>query len=70
MGVLFGCYRFEHDSKSEFREWSVDIPGEFARDLLKKLQKGARSMDRIDTVYTFVREHCPKWADWVKVKGR
>jgi hypothetical protein len=30
MGVLFGIYRYERESKSEFRECSVDIPGEFA----------------------------------------
>ena len=33
-GVIFGLYRFERESKSEFRDWSVDIPAECARDLL------------------------------------
>jgi len=34
MGVILGIYRYEHESKSEFREWCVDVPIECAGYLL------------------------------------
>src|ERR1700680_1633813 len=63
MGVLFGIYRYERESKSEFREWSVDIPGEFAGLLLDKWQKRNRATASINVVHTFIRERCPEWAE-------
>ena len=26
MGVLYGIYRFDHESKTELRQWAEDIP--------------------------------------------
>jgi hypothetical protein len=66
MGVLFGIYRYEQESKSEFREWSVDIPSEFAGLLLDKWQKRNSATARINAVHTFIRESCPEWAKWLK----
>ena len=67
MGVMLGCYRFEKESKSEFREWSVDIPVDIAHLLLKKWQKRTRQKARINTMHKFVRERCPQWAKWLRV---
>jgi hypothetical protein len=36
MGLILGIYRYEHESKSEFREWSVDIPAECPADRLRE----------------------------------
>ncbi|MGQ0593856.1 MAG: hypothetical protein ACT4QB_14785, partial [Gammaproteobacteria bacterium] len=36
MGLILGIYRYEHESKSEFREWSVDVPLECAGDRLRE----------------------------------
>ena len=62
MGVIFGLYRFERKSESEFRDWSVDIPAEFARDLLDLWLQRNREGARIDAMHDFIREHCPDWA--------
>ena len=62
MGVILGIYRYEHESKSEFREWAVDIPIECAGYLLSTWRErnqnavAARAMDE------FIRQRCPKWA--------
>ncbi len=28
MGVPKGIYKYVHESKSEFKDWAVDVPGE------------------------------------------
>ena len=66
MGVIFGCYRYGRESKSEFREWCVDLPGEFAHVLLDKWQKRTGPKDCINRVHKFVREHCPQWTKWLR----
>jgi hypothetical protein len=67
MGVTLGCYRFEQEAKTEFRGWSVDIPGDIVHLLLEKWQKRTRRRARINTMRTFVREHCPRWAKRLRV---
>ena len=65
MGVILGIYRYEHESKSEFREWAEDIPIECAGYLLtiwrernpKAVDAEAEAMDE------FIRQRCPKWAE-------
>jgi hypothetical protein len=65
MGVILGIYRYEHESKSEFRKWCEDVPIECAGYLLdtwRKRQRGtapARAMDE------FIRLRCPKWAEYL-----
>lgn len=65
MGVILGIYRYEHESKSEFREWSVDIPIECAGYLLDEWRKrnrikvGAQAMDE------FIQRRCPKWVKYL-----
>ena len=65
MGVILGIYRYEHESKSEFREWCEDVPIECAGyllDLWRKRNKrtaAARAMDE------FIQNRCPKWAKYL-----
>ena len=66
MGVLFGIYRYARESKSEFREWSVDIPGEFAGLLLDKWQKRHKATANVNALHNFIRERCPQWAKWLQ----
>ena len=62
MGVIFGLYRLERESESEFRDWSTDIPAECARDLLDQWLERNREVRPIDAMHDFIREHCPEWA--------
>jgi hypothetical protein len=62
-GVILGLYRYERESKSEFRAWCEDIPGECAGALLADWRK--RNRAGIAEMHAFIREHCPKWAEWL-----
>jgi hypothetical protein len=66
MGVIFGIYRYERESKSEFREWSADIPTECAGFLLDKWQERNREKNGINAVHEFISERCPDWAKLLK----
>ena len=65
-GVLFGIYRYERESESEFKAWSVDSLSEFARLLLAELQKRNKAAGNINVVHKFIRESCPEWSEWLK----
>jgi hypothetical protein len=64
MGVILGLYRYEHESKSEFRAWSVDIPIESAGDLLGKWRKRGQESASIKAMEQFIQERCPNWAGY------
>jgi hypothetical protein len=68
MAVILGIYRFEHESKSAFKQLAEDIPAECAGNLLEEWRARNPEQARIDTIYTFIRERCPKWASWLKDK--
>ena len=50
-GVIFGIYRYERESKSEFRGWSVDIPAECGGFLLDKWRERNREKDSINAMH-------------------
>jgi hypothetical protein len=68
MGIIVGIYRYERESKSEFREWSVDIPAECAGFLLDKWRKRNRAKASINAMREFIGNRCPEWAKWLKDK--
>jgi hypothetical protein len=61
MGVLLGIYRYERESKSEFRSWCKGIPGLYADLLLTQWQERTKGTAAIPAVRNFVRERCPEW---------
>ncbi|MFI5461729.1 MAG: hypothetical protein ACHRXM_40610 [Isosphaerales bacterium] len=65
-GVILGIYRYERESKLEFRAWSADVSSECAGLLLDSWQKRTRERARINAMHKFVRERCPEWARWLK----
>lgn len=61
MGVLKGLYLYEYESKSEFKGWVADVPGECYDNLLRewrKLNKSKRDGKGMDT---FLERECSKW---------
>ena len=68
MGVVLGIYRYEHESKSEFRQWSVDVPIECAGYLLDKWRERKQDGPRAETMNKFIRQRCPKWATYLASK--
>jgi hypothetical protein len=71
MGVMLGLYRYEHESKSEFREWSVDIPVACAGNLLTQWRKRGRDPASAAAMHDFIEDRCPNWAGhFLRTGGR
>ena len=66
MGILHGLYRFEKESKSEFKDWAVDAPGEYFGTVLDEWRDNCDSSDELEEMQTFIQENCPKWAKYFK----
>jgi hypothetical protein len=62
MGVILGIYRYERESKSEFREWSADIPVECGGFLLDKWRKRNQDKSSIHAMHEFIRGRCAEWS--------
>jgi len=60
-GVILGIYRYEHESKAEFREWSVDIPVECAGNLLTRWRERNQNSASNAAMDAFIRDRCPNW---------
>ncbi len=61
-GVILGLYRYEKESKSEFRNWSEDLPLDSAGWLRDEWrERNADTVMRV-TMDDFIRERCPDWA--------
>ncbi len=61
MGVLKGIYMYEHDSKSEFKDWATDFSGEYFRTLLDEWKKRSKKKSDIKEMDAFLTEECENW---------
>jgi hypothetical protein len=68
MGILLGIYRYPRESRSEFREWSLDIPAECAGLLMAQWRERQKSEAGISAMKAFIRARCPEWIQWLKDK--
>jgi hypothetical protein len=66
MAVIFGIYRFAHESQSEFKQLADHAPAEFADNLLEDWRARKPPQATIDAMEAFLRERCPKWAGWLE----
>jgi hypothetical protein len=65
MGVILGIYRYEHESKSEFRKWCEDVPLECASYLLDKWRERNQRTASAEAMDEFIQRRCPKWAKYL-----
>jgi hypothetical protein len=70
MGVILGTYRYEKESKSEFKEWCEDMPAECAVCLLDEWLGRNREASATTAIDEFVRQRCPDWAKHLSGHGR
>ena len=63
--MILGIYRYEYESKSNFREWSEDIPIECAGYLLNEWRKRNQAKAAAEAMDEFIQRHCPKWAQYL-----
>ena len=62
MGLLLGLYRFEHESTSEFKDWSPDAPIAFAEAVVDAWQEGSPTREDVRSVKTFSEEELGWWS--------
>ncbi len=54
MGILKGIWRFEKESKSEFKDWAVDAPGENMVRVFEEWKKKSNNPKDINEVKSFM----------------
>jgi hypothetical protein len=66
MGILKGIYQYEEDSKSEFKDWATDVPGECFGYLFDEWKKRCNNIKDKKEMKNFISDACPNWAEWAK----
>lgn len=61
-GLLLGLYQFEHESKSQFKDWASDLPFGFAQEVLAAWRRGAVGETDASEVSGFILEELPRWS--------
>jgi hypothetical protein len=62
MGVLKGVYQYQQESKSEFKDWAADIPGECYGHTLREWEKRSGDENDLKEMDEFIKKECSKWA--------
>ena len=53
MGVISGLHMFENEATTEFKDWSVDMPGELASDIHMEWKRSCHSSDLLTEMEKF-----------------
>jgi len=61
MGLLWGFYQFEHESKSEFKDWAPDAPIVFAETVVDAWKAGSPGQTDIAAVKMFIEDELGGW---------
>jgi hypothetical protein len=63
MGVLKGIYKYEQESKSEFKKWAADVAGECFEYILEEWKRRVNNKNDLKDMSNFMKKECSKWAD-------
>ena len=61
MAILLGIYKFEKESKSEYKEWTVDAPAEYFDIMLNKWKEKCNIPEDITEMEQFINTNFPGW---------
>jgi len=61
MGVVLGAYRYEQESRSEFKDWCQDAPLSYVGILLDAWRKRTADPSAKAAMDEFIRLRCPGW---------
>jgi hypothetical protein len=61
-GLMLGFYDFEHQSKTEFKDWAVDSPLYFALKVLTVWREGEVETQKRQEMQAFIDEELMGWA--------
>lgn len=62
MGIILGLYRYEQESKSEFKDWCEDLPLSCAGSTLDDWREQNGIPAASVAMNGFFQQRCPKWA--------
>ncbi|HNX76426.1 MAG TPA: hypothetical protein PLM07_17930 [Candidatus Rifleibacterium sp.] len=62
MGILQGIYKFEHESKSDFKDWASDAPLDRFVDILNAWKSSFPSEKDHVAMKKFLEKNCPNWS--------
>ncbi len=62
MGILKGIYRFDKESKTQYREWAEETPPEYFDIVLKKWKQDCATPDELVIMEKFVKDNSPEWS--------
>ena len=63
MGILKGIYQYKMVSKSEFKDWATDLPGESFGNILSEWSDGCKKRDEAEMT-AFIQKEFPDWSSW------
>jgi len=61
VGIFKGIYKFEKESKSEYKVWAEDAPGEYFEQVISEWKKGCKNSKDIEEMEEFVKKNFPDW---------
>jgi cytochrome P450 len=61
MGLLLGLHQFEHESTSEFKDWTHDAPDNFAWVVVDTWKARAPNRADVKAVKAFIEEELGGW---------
>jgi len=67
MGILHGLYRFEHESKTEFKDWAVELPLHHALTIFGQWSTKKPSQEAIEEMQSFINNLMPRWKRYFKI---
>jgi hypothetical protein len=67
MGILKGIYTFDKDSKTQYKEWAVDAPGEYFASILEDWRALYKGKIPMASMKDFLATNCPDWVCAVKL---
>lgn len=61
MGIVQGLYEFQHESKSQFKDWATDLPIAHAESTLETWRAGKPTRRAVQKMQTFIEENPVRW---------
>jgi len=61
MGLLLGLYQFDRESQSEFKNWAIDAPGEFALSVIEAWKDGKPGRKDVTALKQFIADELSAW---------
>jgi len=61
MGILKGIYKFEKESKNEFKDWATDALGDNLKRVFGKWKEHCTNQNDIKEIKYFIKKYFPGW---------